>query len=58
MTKAPKKKAKPTEDEIELEPDAWERFEKAVHAVAKAGPQHREAPQKAKRRPKKSKATK
>lgn len=50
MEKNPKRKK--AEDKIELEPDAWERFEKAVHAVAKAGPQHREAP-KPKRRPKK-----
>ena len=29
--------------EIELHPDAWERFERAVGAVAKAPPQHRHA---------------
>jgi len=27
--------------EIELEPDAWERFERAVKIVAKSPPQHR-----------------
>jgi hypothetical protein len=27
--------------EIELEPDAWERFERAVAVVAKSPPQHR-----------------
>jgi hypothetical protein len=27
--------------EIELEPDAWERFERAVSVVAKSPPQHR-----------------
>ena len=27
----------------ELEPDAWERFERAVDAVVKSGPQHRTA---------------
>jgi hypothetical protein len=30
-------------EKIEVEPDAWERFRVAVKAVAKAGPQHREA---------------
>jgi hypothetical protein len=29
-------------DEIELEPDAWQRFDRAVDTVAKAPPQHRE----------------
>jgi hypothetical protein len=29
------------EKEIEFEPDAWERFERAVKIVAKAPPQHR-----------------
>jgi hypothetical protein len=27
--------------EIELRPDAWERFERAVDVVAKSPPQHR-----------------
>jgi hypothetical protein len=27
--------------EVELHPDAWERFERALKAVAKAPPQHR-----------------
>jgi hypothetical protein len=30
--------------EIELVPDAWPRFEQFIREVAKAGPQHREAP--------------
>jgi hypothetical protein len=34
--------------EIELEPDAWERFERAVKVVAKSPPQHRSS--KAKRK--------
>lgn len=34
-------KSTPTEGKIEELPDAWERFEKAVEIVAKAGPQHR-----------------
>ena len=40
-------------EEIEFVPDAWERFERAVKAVAKADPMHRAtkkpAPKKAKR---------
>jgi hypothetical protein len=28
--------------EVELYPDAWERFRQAVHVMTKAGPQHRE----------------
>ena len=35
MAKSVPKKA------IELEPDAWERFERAVKVVAKSPPQHR-----------------
>lgn len=31
----------PSGKEIELEPDAWERFERAVRVVAKSSPQHR-----------------
>jgi len=31
----------PTQKEIELEPDAWKRFERAVDIVVKAPPQHR-----------------
>jgi hypothetical protein len=27
--------------EVELEPDAWERFERAVDVVAKSPPQHK-----------------
>jgi hypothetical protein len=29
------------ENEIELHPDAWERFERATKAVVKSPPQHR-----------------
>jgi hypothetical protein len=35
--------------EIELQPDAWERFERAVTVVMKAPPQHRVKKAKAKR---------
>jgi len=38
MPKPQKENAKPPPEEL---PDAWERFEKAVHTVMKAGPQHR-----------------
>jgi len=34
---------KPTQ-EIEFEPDAWRRFERAVDVVAKSPPQHRTKP--------------
>jgi hypothetical protein len=44
--------AKDSRSEIELHPDAWERFERAVGTVAKAPPQHRKAKKaKAKKRP-------
>jgi hypothetical protein len=29
--------------EVELEPDAWPRFERFIRDIAKAGPQHRPA---------------
>jgi len=32
--------------EVELEPDAWQRFERAVKVVAKSPPQHRVAKKK------------
>jgi hypothetical protein len=35
-------------DEIELDPKGWERFEAAVNAAVRAGPQHRQAIPKAK----------
>lgn len=38
------KKVQPKE--IELEPDAWRRFERAVGVVAKSPPQHRGAKEK------------
>jgi hypothetical protein len=50
MAKVPKDK-----QEIELEPDAWERFERAVDVVAKSPPQHRTKP---KADPKKTKRRK
>ncbi len=31
----------PRDQEIELHPDAWERFTEFVKRIAKAGPQHR-----------------
>jgi hypothetical protein len=41
---AKKKKAQP-EPDIELRPDGWERFERAVGAAVASGPKHR-APRK------------
>ena len=38
------KKPLSTREDVELEPDAWERFERAAKVVAKSPPQHREAP--------------
>jgi hypothetical protein len=38
-----KGKTKPKAEEIEFHPDAWDRFEKFVKQIAKAGPQHRTA---------------
>jgi hypothetical protein len=35
------RKPKSEADEIELHPDAWERFTEFVKRIAKAGPQHR-----------------
>jgi hypothetical protein len=34
--------------EIELEPDAWPRFERFIRGIVKAGPQHRPPKPKAK----------
>jgi hypothetical protein len=39
MAKEPQKSDRT--DEIELHPDAWERFAEFVKRIAKAGPQHR-----------------
>lgn len=39
MPKTPQEREK--RDEIELHPDAWERFTEFVKRIAKAGPQHR-----------------
>lgn len=40
---------------IELEPDAWERFERAVDVVAKSPPQHRIAKKNKRMTPKRPK---
>jgi len=49
---------KPKSPEIEMRPDGWDRFVKAVHAAAKHGPVHRAAKPKRRRKanlkPKKS----
>jgi hypothetical protein len=38
----------PAPREVELEPDAWPRFEQFIRDIAKAGPQHRVTKPKAK----------
>jgi hypothetical protein len=38
--------SKPSLKEIELHPDAWQRFERAAGVVAKSPPQHRVAKKK------------
>jgi len=35
--------------EVELEPDAWQRFERAVKVVVKSPPQHRTKPKRKKK---------
>jgi hypothetical protein len=51
MAESDPKKSK----EVELEPDAWSRFERAVDVVAKSPPQHRAKPKsKARKSPTKS----
>ena len=45
----------PKEKEIEVHPDAWERFERAVDVVMKSPPKHQSAAQ---RKPKERPATK
>jgi hypothetical protein len=34
-------KPEPKPEDIELHPDAWERFEQFIKRIARAGPQHR-----------------
>jgi hypothetical protein len=41
MAKAPPRKRQPAD--IELHPDAWDRFTEFVKRITKAGPQHRTA---------------
>jgi hypothetical protein len=36
-------------DDLEILPDAWERFERAVDKVIKSGPMHRQRPQDARK---------
>jgi hypothetical protein len=51
-----------TKSEIELHPDGWQRFERAMSVVVKAPPQHRVKKSKARKRTdakgKRSRATK
>jgi len=38
-------------NDLEILPDAWERFERAVDTVIKSGPQHRQRPKVDRERP-------
>lgn len=49
---------KSSEKAPEFEPDAWQRFKRAVDAVSKSPPQHRVAKKKKKTAPKKTKTPK
>jgi hypothetical protein len=51
MAKSPTKDSK----QIELEPDAWQRFERAVDVVVKSPPQHRTTKKQVKKAVKKAK---
>jgi hypothetical protein len=46
----------PRKSEIELEPDGWQRFERAMAVVVKSPPQHRTKPKAKKRASPKRKA--
>jgi hypothetical protein len=48
---AKKIQPKPENEIPEIDPDAFERFRGAVHALAKAKPQHRAAPKSKRRGP-------
>jgi len=43
-SKATPRAGSQSSSEVELQPDAWERFERAVKTVAKSPPQHRLTP--------------
>jgi hypothetical protein len=50
MTSLAKAKGSPEKrPDVELRPDGWERFKRAVSAAAKSGPKHRHTKQKKKR---------
>ncbi|NVN85408.1 MAG: hypothetical protein HXX15_04885 [Rhodopseudomonas sp.] len=51
-------KTKAKTKDVEFEPDAWDRFERAAGVVAKSPPQHRAAKKKKKVARKAKKATK
>jgi hypothetical protein len=42
-------------EQIEMQPDAWSRFERAVDVVAKSPPQHRAAPKRPRKKARKAK---
>jgi len=41
---AVKSKSTRKAQDLEIDPDAWERFERAVDVALKSGPQHRQRP--------------
>jgi hypothetical protein len=43
MGEKKRKSTSAARDEIELHPDAWDRFTEFVKRIAKAGPQHRKS---------------
>jgi hypothetical protein len=51
----PRKRSK-SAPEVELRPDGWERFERAIGAAVKSGPKHRKTTNPSKRQHSKPKA--
>jgi hypothetical protein len=55
VSKAKKSAVKPPKaDDLDLDPDAWPKFEKMIRTVAKSGPQHKSDPVKAVKKPSKN----
>jgi hypothetical protein len=44
MSNKPRRSSKKEEQEIELRPDGWRQFERAIDAAIKSGPIHKVAP--------------
>jgi len=49
--------ASKTKQQIEFEPDAWQRFKRAVKVVAKTSPQHRVGSKAKRQKPKRQRKT-